>query len=141
MATPRISTASAIVGLDAMLALLNVGGAGTVKIYSGTAPATLEIAATGSLLATCTLAATAFLGAADATDKVTASADTIGGDTNATGGDDAAYFRGVSGGATEVIQGTVTATAGGGDMEIDNISIANGDTVNVTSWDVTLPEV
>jgi hypothetical protein len=141
MATPRISTAAAIVGLDSMLALLNVGSAGNIKIYVGTAPATLEIAATGLLLATCPLSATAFLGAADATDKVTAAADTITGDTNASNDGDAGYFRGEDGNGLEVIQGTVTANAGGGDMEIDNITITTGDTVNVTAWTVTLPEI
>jgi hypothetical protein len=141
MATPRISTASAIAGLNSILALLNVGSAGNIKIYVGTAPTTLEESATGLLLATCPLSATAFPTAVDATDKVTATASTITGDTNASNDGDAGYFRGEDGNGLEVIQGTVTATAGGGDMEIDNITITTGDTVNVTAWTVTLPEL
>jgi hypothetical protein len=36
-------------------------------------------------------------------------------------------------------QGTVTATGGGGDMTIDNTSIATGQTVNITGWTWTQP--
>jgi hypothetical protein len=36
-----------------------------------------------------------------------------------------------------VIQGNVTATGGGGDMTIDNVSIAAGQQVTVTSFTLT----
>jgi hypothetical protein len=36
-------------------------------------------------------------------------------------------------------QGTVTATGGGGDMTMDNISIATGQTISVTGWTWTQP--
>jgi hypothetical protein len=36
-------------------------------------------------------------------------------------------------------QGTITATGGGGDMTIDNTSIATGQTVNITGWSWTEP--
>lgn len=38
-----------------------------------------------------------------------------------------------------VIDGTVTATGGGGDVEIDNTSIASGQTVELTSLTWTAP--
>lgn len=36
-------------------------------------------------------------------------------------------------------QGTVTATGGGGDMTVDNVSIANGQQVTVTAYALTMP--
>ena len=42
-----------------------------------------------------------------------------------------------SGGTTCHMQGTVTATGGGGDMEIDNTSIATGQQVTVTAFTLT----
>jgi hypothetical protein len=53
---------------------------------------------------------------------------------NATG--IAAHFR-IKQGATCHIQGTVTATGGGGDMTLDNVSIATGQQVTVTAFNVT----
>lgn len=38
-----------------------------------------------------------------------------------------------------VFSGSVTATGGGGDAEIDNTSISNGQTVNLTSGSYTAP--
>lgn len=42
-------------------------------------------------------------------------------------------------GTTCHMQGTATATGGGGDITIDNTSIANGQAVNITSWSITAP--
>jgi hypothetical protein len=42
-----------------------------------------------------------------------------------------------SGGTNCHMQGTVTATGGGGDMTLDNNSIANAQTVNVNSFQIT----
>lgn len=58
--------------------------------------------------------------------------------TTGLAGGTAGYFRIVdSAGTTCHLQGTVTATGGGGDMTIDNTSIASGQTVNVTSFTLT----
>jgi hypothetical protein len=42
-----------------------------------------------------------------------------------------------SGGTVCHMQGTVTATGGGGDMTIDNTSIASGQSVTVTGFTLT----
>jgi hypothetical protein len=47
----------------------------------------------------------------------------------------AGYFRITGSGG--LIQGNVTATGGGGDMTIDNMSIAAGQQVTVTSFTLT----
>lgn len=50
----------------------------------------------------------------------------------------AGYFRIVdSGGSTCHMQGTVTATGGGGDMTLDNTNIASGQSVTVNTFTIT----
>lgn len=44
-----------------------------------------------------------------------------------------------SAGTTCSMQGTVTATGGGGDMTVDNPSIAVGQPVQITGWTITAP--
>ena len=59
-------------------------------------------------------------------------------DTSANNAGTADFFRvWDSAGTTCHIQGTVTATGGGGDMTIDNTSIAAGQQVTVTAFDLT----
>lgn len=51
------------------------------------------------------------------------------------GGTTVAHFRlKDSTGTTTHEQGNVTATGGGGDLTVDNVSIANAQPVSVTSW-------
>lgn len=133
MAT-RISNAAAIASVDAVLALINAGGAGTVEIRTGTQPADVSVAATGTLLGTLTCSATAFGGAVDNTGKATATANTVTPDSNADAAGTAGWFRVYSGGGTGIIDGNITATGGGGDMELDNINIALNDTISINTW-------
>lgn len=51
----------------------------------------------------------------------------------ATGTGTAAKFVIFDSDATEVFRGSVTASGGGGDAIIDNVSIASGQTVNLTA--------
>ena len=52
----------------------------------------------------------------------------------------AAHYRiYASDGTTCHEQGSITATGGGGDMTIDNTSIASGQTVNITGFTKTEP--
>jgi hypothetical protein len=48
----------------------------------------------------------------------------------------AAHFR-IKQGATCHLQGTVTATGGGGDMTLDNVTIATGQQVTITAFTLT----
>jgi hypothetical protein len=141
MANTRISNAAAIAGLDALLDLIDVGGTGTIEIRTGAPPATCETADSGTLLGTLTFAATAFAGAVDGTDKAVASRTaSITGDSSADTGGTAAHFRSKSGGGTVVIQGDITATSGGGDLELDTVTVTAGDTIDITAYDVEFPE-
>jgi len=109
--------------------------AGTLTIYSGSAPADADDAPTGTVLAAITLPTPAF-GAASA-----GACAKIGTweDSSANASGTAGYFRIVSNGG-HVIQGTITATGMGGDMEMANTSIIEGGVVTVTSYNFTMPE-
>ena len=63
----------------------------------------------------------------------TATANAISDDTNATGGT-AANFKMQDRDNGEVFRGTVTATGGGGDLELSSVSIGASDTVSISSF-------
>ena len=109
--------------------------AGVLEIRSGAAPGP-EAAETGTLLASLPIPADGFSAASGSSvAKLGTWQDTA---ADATG--TAAHFRmrrsADAGGAsttTSRIEGTVTATGGGGDITLDNVSIATGQTVTITS--------
>lgn len=133
---------------DALLdAALNATGAfdfdsGKLRIWTGSEP-DVDAAPTGTLLVDITLPADAF---AAASSQQAAKSGTWE-DTSADGTGTASYFRitestdddGATGGTYKRIQGSVTATGGGGDMELDNTSITTGQQVTVTSATVSMP--
>lgn len=136
MAT-RIPTASRNAAANAIVALLDAGaGPGTVEVRTGAQPASANDAATGTLLVTFTLADPAF-GAA-ATGVATADTDP---DIDATGvaAGTAGWFRGKDSTGATVIDGSVTASGGGGDMILSTTTISVGLTVTLTDWTVTMP--
>ena len=60
--------------------------------------------------------------------------------TTAVGNGTAAHYRMKdAAGTTCTMQGTVTATGGGGDLTVDNPAIAIGQTVQITGWTITAP--
>lgn len=133
MAT-RISQAAAKGAVDSLVARLN---SGTIEIRTGAQPASVGTAASGTLLGTLTLSATAF-GAATTASPSVATANAITSDTSADATGTAGWFRAYGTGPTAVIDGSITATGGGGDMTLDSVSIVAGGTVAVTSWTVSL---
>lgn len=68
----------------------------------------------------------------------TAQENTISDDTNATGGT-AALFKLQDLDNTEVLRGTVTGTGGGGDIELNSVSISAGVTVSISDLSYTAP--
>lgn len=98
-------------------------------IDAGAGAGTLEFQTSGDVeVATLTFADPAF-GAASAG---VATANAIVDDTNATGGTIAKFVVEDSN-STEVFRGTVTATSGGGDIELSSVVISAGQTVSVSS--------
>ncbi len=111
-----------------------VGTAPLLRIYSGSAPANCAAAASGTLLAEATLPSD-WMAAANSGSKAL-SGTWQDASANATG--TAGHWRLYdSGGTTCHAQGTVTATGGGGDLTLDNTSIASGQSVTITSFTIT----
>lgn len=138
--TQYISNTAAQDALDAILGLLDAGGAGSLKIYAGTVPADADASiGAATLLATLALSSTAFGDATDANPGATATADTIT-SANAAATGTATFFRLVNNAGTAVYQGTVTATGGGGNLELITTSITSGQPVQVSSLVATLSE-
>ena len=111
-----------------------VGTSSILRIRTGAPPANCAASRTGTVLVTMTLPSD-WLAAASSGSKVKAGTWQ---DSSADNTGTAAHFEIMdSGGTTCHMQGTVTATGGGGDMEIDNTSIASGQQVTVTAFTLT----
>jgi hypothetical protein len=126
----QFSVAARNAALDAIETA--AGTAPTLTIRTGSAPADCAAADSGTVLVTINLPSD-WLGAASG------GAKTLLGtwqDTSADATGTAAHFR-IKQGATCHLQGTVTATGGGGDMTLDNVSIATGQQVTITAFTLT----
>ena len=127
----KINTAARNLQADAIGDALDLG---TIDIYTGSQPSSANDAPTGTLLWSGTLPADAYDpasgGVADPTDDVAASAVDDG---------DAGWFRMMSADETLVYDGVITATGGGGEIELSTITIANGQTVTITPPSITQP--
>ena len=114
-----------------------IGVSPTLEIRSGAKPATTATADSGTLLATLTLPAD-FLAAAAARSKAKSGTWTGTGAAAAGAGTAAGHFR-IKQGATCHIQGSITATGGGGDMTVDNVSIAQNQAFTVNTFTLNGP--
>jgi hypothetical protein len=115
--------------LDAITAA--VGANGKVRIYSGTRPATGGTETT--LLAE--LACSATFAPAASAGVLTVNALTQDSSANATG--TATWFRALTSADVPKLDGSVTATGGGGDLQLNSTSITAGGIVAVSSFTVT----
>jgi hypothetical protein len=141
MAATMINNALAIINCDALVDAVDGGaGAGLCKIYTGSAPAAVETAATGTLLGTLTFSDPAFGAAADQNPGALATANAITDDTSADATGTAGYFRVMDSNLVQLWQGDITATGGGGDMELNSVAISAGAAISITSFTVTVPE-
>lgn len=115
-------------------------GAGKVEIRSGAQPA-LNGALSGTLLAEFTLSDPAFGAAAAAGSGAVATAAGLPiTDAAAAATGTAGYGAVLDSDDNVKWTGTVTATSGGGDFEIDNTSITSGQEVQLTAFTVTQPQ-
>jgi len=113
---------------------VEIGTAAILKLRTGAAPANCAAADSGTVLCSITLPSD-YMAAAGSGSK--AKAGTWSG-TASGGGGTIAHFRIYdSGGSTCHLQGTVTITSGGGDMELDNNVVADGQTVTITTFTLT----
>lgn len=110
-----------------------IGTSAVLKMRTGTVPADCATADSGTVLASLSLPSD-WMAAASSGTK--AKSGTWSATAVATG--TAGYWRlYASDGTTVGAQGTITATGGGGDMTLDNTSIASGQTVTVNTFTLT----
>jgi hypothetical protein len=114
-----------------------VGVSAILQIRSGAPPASCAAANTGTLCVQMALPAD-WMAAASSGQKSKTGSWTGTGDAGAGAGTNAGHYRIFDSTlATCHEQGTVTATGGGGDMTVDNVSIASGQTVTVNTKTLT----
>lgn len=129
---PQLTNAAASAAADAVVDLVDVGGAGKLRIYDGTQAVTADTAIGAQVkLAELPLSATAFGSASNGV--ATAAAITDDSSADATG--TASWFRVVSGAGTTIFDGTVGTS--GCDLNLNTVSIVIGAAVSVTSFTYT----
>ena len=114
-----------------------VGTTPKFQIYTGAEPANCAASATGTKLVDTALPSD-WLGNAATHVKSKAGTWTLTGIAAGTAG----YFRILdSSGATCHIQGSITATGGGGDLTLDNTVIASSQVVTINSFAITAANI
>lgn len=133
----RLSATGRNAAANAIRDLIDAGsGAGTLRVYTGTQPATPQTGASGTLLGTLTFsdpcAPNASVGV------VTFSAITQ--DSAADAGGAAGWARLADSAGNAVIDVEVSATGGGGALQLNTVTIVAGGPITVTSLTLTMPE-
>lgn len=109
-----------------------VGTSPVMKIFDGTMPANCAAADAGTVLATLTLPADWLSAASNGSKSKSGTWEDASADATGV----CKYFRLYSG-ATCHQQGTITAIGLGGDMEVNNLSLAAGQTFTVVSYTIS----
>jgi hypothetical protein len=111
-----------------------IGTSAILRVRTGAAPANCATADTGTVLATINLPSDYMSAASGGVKQLTGS--WVDSSADATG--TAAHFRLYdSAGTTCHLQGTVTATGGGGDMEVNTTSFSAGQQFTITAFSLT----
>ena len=129
----RLNTAARNAGNDAIVDLLDVGGAGSIMIRTGAQPTTVNDSPAGTLLGTLTFSATAF--GASATGVATAASITSDTNADASGTAGHAILR-TNAGANH---SDMVCDQGSGELDFDNKTIVAGGTIAISAMTVTSP--
>lgn len=113
-----------------------IGTSPILQIRTGSPPANCAASNTGTLLSSMTLPSDWLTAASAGAVSKNGTWEDSSADATGTAGH---YRIFDSGGTVCHEQGTVTATGGGGDMTINNVSIASGQPVTVTAFSKTMP--
>lgn len=133
----RLPTASRNAAVAAVANLVDADvGAGTIQIRTGAQPATGNDAASGTLLATVTLADPAWSG--PVVGVMTLDTTPVLSTTGVAAGT-AGWFRMLDNSGDSIMDGSVTGTGGGGDLELNTTTISIGLTVEITAGTLTMP--
>lgn len=124
---------------DAIVDLLDAGSTNpnaVIEFRTGAKPASPQAVATGTLLATNNFSLPAFGNFSNGQ----ALANPIADDTDVDATGVCGWFRIYDRDNGAVIDGDVTVTGGGGDIEFDNIDFIKGGTVTITSLQAVMPQ-
>lgn len=120
---------------DLVVGSLDAGsGPGVFRIYSGGQPATADTAASGTLLATVTLPDPVSAAASSGTDTIL---DPVAVTGSAAG--TAGWGRFLDSNGNTVMDCSITATGGGGDVTLSTTTISVGVTVDMAAITYTAP--
>jgi hypothetical protein len=125
--------------LDRLDTLFPAGS--VLELRTGAAPGR-NAAATGTVVATITLPATPWAAAAARAKAKSGTWQDASADATGTLGHFRLRASGDANGASTTayrIEGSITATGGGGDMTVDNTSATSGQTITITSFTVSGP--
>jgi hypothetical protein len=111
-----------------------IGISAILRIRSGSAPANCATADSGTVLATVNCPSDWLAAASSGSKSINGTWEDLSADATGTAGHFRLYD---SGGTTCHIQGTVTATGGGGDMEVTNTSFTAGQPFTVNTFTLT----
>lgn len=111
-----------------------IGASAILKIRTGSAPASVATADSGTVLATLSLPSDWMAAASGGVKAKSGTWEDSSADDTGTAGHFRIY---ASDGTTAHIQGTVTITGGGGDMTVDNVSFATGQSFTITGFSLT----
>lgn len=129
--TVQLSTSVRNARLDSVESTM--GTSAKLQIRTGAQPANCAAADSGSLLCEITVPSD-FMAAASSGSKALSGTW----QASASGTGTAGHFRFKdNAGTTTHIQGSITATGGGGDMTVDNTSVASGQTITISTFTLT----
>jgi hypothetical protein len=111
-----------------------IGTSAILKIRTGAPPASCATADSGTVLATINLPSDWMAAAASGSKSMQGTWEDTSADASGTAGHFRIY---ASDGVTCHMQGTVTATGGGGDLQVDNVNFATGQSFTITSFTLT----
>lgn len=126
------STAVRNARLDAIETAIGVSA--VLKIRTGAAPANCGTADSGTVLATLNLPSDWMAAASGGSKSKSGTWEDLAADAAGIAGHFRVY---ASDGVTCHMQGTVTATGGGGDMTVDNTNIALGQGITVNTFSIS----
>lgn len=133
--TLRLANTARTAAADGIVDLLDAGaGAGTIKVYTGSQPATPDTAATGTLLVTFTLADPAFNAAVTGVVDIDADPD-LSATAAATG--TAGWFRAADSTGAAVFDGACGTVSA--ELNLTSVDIVSGGTVTVATGTITMP--
>ena len=111
-----------------------IGTSAVLKIRTGAQPVNVAAADSGTVLATLTLPANWMNPASGGSKTLLGTWQEASADATGTAGHFRIY---ASNGTTQHLQGSVTITGGGGDLTLDNVSIAITQLVTITTFTLT----